>query len=879
MDPDRWKQIQKIFHDSADLPASEQASFVERACGGDEVLRADVVDMLKADSSGTSLLDHDVAHLAGRMLEGANGPGLREFGAYKLLRVLGEGGMGVVHLARRKDLGSFVAIKILRDASMSPARRERFTREQRTLAKLTHPSIARLYDADALPDGTPWFAMEYVEGSPLTEYCSCHASSFEQKLILLRAVCEAVQYAHSLAVIHRDLKPSNILVQSDGTVKLLDFGIAKQLDTQDMQTDQTRTALRLMTPAYAAPEQIRGEPIGVYTDVYALGVILYELLTDRLPFELSHRFPGEMPAALADESPERPSLAAKNRGKDAGSASWADLDVLCLTALQKTPEKRYRSAEAFLRDIDHYLAGEPLEARPDTIGYRIGKFVRRNQRAVTVYGLIIACLAGLIVFYTGRLATARNAALAEAARTQRLLRFTLNLFSGGDNEAGPASDLRVTTLIDRGIAEAGTLEREPEVQSELYETLGQAYQKLGELDRADSLLNLALDRRKALFGADSPLVAESQVKLGLLRIDQARFDDAEHLVRGGLEVVKRKLPAGHPDVAAATHTLGKVLEERGSYDEAIKVLSEAVRLRSAPNADRADLARSLLELANTHFYAGRYSESEALNRRLLQMHREIYGDRHPLVGEDLINLGAIQQELAHYKEAEEFDRRALEITEAFYGKDHYKTASNLTLIARALVKQNRSDEAEALLQRALAIQERVFGKVHPRVASAVNELGSVALARDRFDDAEIAFRRMLDIYKSVYKGKHYLIGIAEANLGSVSAARNDYIHAEPLYREALAMYAETLPPDHLNVAITRIKLGRTLLHENRFKEAEAETLAGYQILSKQAKPSATWLQQARKDLLAIYRELHEAAKAERILAEQAAVVPTPDTKR
>lgn len=768
MDRERWQLIQKIFHDSADLPEAEQAAFVENACGGDAALRSDVLEMLDADAHGASLLDHGVATFAAKMLDKPS-DSQGDFGAYRILRVLGEGGMGVVHLAERKDLGSFVAIKILRDASMSPARRNRFTREQRTLAKLIHPSIARLYDADTLPDGTPWFAMEFVEGVSLTEYCSARASSIEAKLHLLRAVCEAVQYAHSLAVIHRDLKPSNILVEANGKVKLLDFGIAKQLDTEE-SADQTRTALRLMTPAYAAPEQVRGEPIGVYTDVYALGVILYELLTGRLPFDVSKGSPAEIAAIVTEQDAEKPSAVAVENNT-AKNASWADLDVLCFTAMQKAPEKRYRSAEAFLRDIDHYLAGEPLEARPDTFGYRISKFVRRNRRSIVAYGLFAACIVALIVFYTFRLSTARNAAIAEAARTQRLLRFTLNLFSGGDGEAGPARDLRVTTLIDRGVAEARTLDREPEVQGELHETLGQVYQKLGELDRADALLGFALDRRKALYGTDSAKAAETQVELGLLRVDQARFDDAERLIRDSLEILKRKWGTHHSAVAAATHALGKVLEERGSYPEAIKVLDEAVRLRSVPGAELADLVDSLLELANSHFYAGDYPEAEVLNRRLIKMHREMYGERHPLVAEDLINLGAIQQELAHYKEAEAFDRQALEITQGFYGKDHYKTASNLTLIARALVKQNRYDEAEELLHRALTIQENVFGRVHPRVASAVNEIGSVALARDRFDEAEAAFKRIVDIYKSVYAAKHYLIGIAEANLGSVYAAK------------------------------------------------------------------------------------------------------------
>jgi serine/threonine-protein kinase len=867
MNDARWEQIQELFHQSVDLPAAERIPFLERESNGDPSLVEEVVAMIEEEGRGSPFLDQGIAHAAVEMLGDADAamPPGRRIGPYRILRMLGEGGMGVVFLARREDLGSVVAIKILRDAWMSPARRERFTSEQRTLAQLTHPSIARLYDADTMPDGTPWFAMEYVEGLPLTEYCARNSSSIDERLKLVRAICEAVQYAHSHAVIHRDLKPSNILVQPDGVVKLLDFGIAKHIDSQDLTSEQTRTALRLMTPAYAAPEQIRGEPVGVYTDVYALGVILYSMLVKKLPFD-----PGDLDGN-AGADPERPSLVARQSNEGGSKASWSDLDVLCLTAMQKDPERRYRSAEALLRDIDHYLAGEPLEARRDIIGYRVGKFVRRNRRAVAVAALIVATIAGLIIFYTARLTAARNRAIAEAVRTERLLRFTLNLFNGGDKEAGPASDLRVTTLIDRGILQAHSLDAEPELQAELYETLGEVYQKLGELEKADSLLTSALNRRRALFGANTSIVAESQVRLGLLRVDQARLDDAERLVRSGLKVSSINLPASHPAIAAATHALGKVMEERGSYAEAIRILTEAVRLRSAPSADRPDLAESLLELANAHFYVGHYAEAQALNQRLIAMHRQIYGERHPLIAEDLVNLGAIQHELGHYREAEALHRQALEITRAFYGNEHYKTASNLTLIARALVKQNRYDDAVELLQQALTIQEKVFGKVHPRVASAVNELGSVALARGRFSEAEAAFQRMADIYRSVYRGKHYLIGIALANLGSVYMAAKDNARAEVLYREALAMYANTLPPDHLNVGITRIKLGRVLLRESRFKEAEAASLTGYEILSKQANPSVTWLQQARQDLAAIYDALQEPEKAKQLLAEQAAI--------
>src|SRR6266704_958468 len=281
----RWERVQAIFHEVADLPQPAQRALLETECREDPALMVEVLGLLEEDARGNSLLDRDAADVAGQVLDVAIPPAFlnQDFGPYRISNVLGQGGMGVVYLAERKDLGSVAAIKILRDAWLSPERRERFASEQRTLAQLNHPAIARLYDASTLPDGTPWFVMEYVEGVPLTTFCEEHASSITERLRLFRAVCEAVEHAHRHLIVHRELKPSNILVTPDGSVKLLDFGIAKQLDSLDGPVDQTKTGLRMMTPAYAAPEQILGEPIGMHTAIYTLGVVMHEVLTGRLP--------------------------------------------------------------------------------------------------------------------------------------------------------------------------------------------------------------------------------------------------------------------------------------------------------------------------------------------------------------------------------------------------------------------------------------------------------------------------------------------------------------------------------------------------------------------------------------------------------------------
>jgi serine/threonine-protein kinase len=893
MDSSRWQEVQALFHEAADLPEVEQRAFLETRCNGDSALVNEVLSLLREDSRGDSMLDRDVAHAAHQVFgdPSSDAPPFQEFGPYRIIKVLGEGGMGVVYLARRADLGNRVAIKILRDAWLSPARRTRFAIEQRTLAQLNHPSIARLYDADTSPDGTPFFVMEYVEGVPLTEYCRRHNCPISDRLRLYKEICEAVLYAHQHAVLHRDLKPTNILVKDDGTVRLLDFGIAKQLtgfgDSGDELIEQTITGLRLMTPAYAAPEQIRGEQVGIQADVYSLGVILYHLLAGRLPFDLSNRNAAQAEKILTEHIAEKPStvaqqgmaLASAGQKENAAFASkmaWADLDVLCLTAMHKDVHQRYQSVEALIRDVDHHLKGEPLEARADTLRYTASKFVRRNWRGLSATAAVLAMIVGLTIFYTVRLTRARNAALAQAERTQRIQHFVMNLFQGGDPSAGPPDDLRVVTLVDRGVQEARSLDTEPAVQADLFETLGGIYQKLGKYDQADSLLQSALHTRQSIFGADSVEAAKGLLALGSLRDDQAQYEESERLIRQSLDIDKRRLPPNDPAIAKAMLALGTVLADRGAYDQSIAMLEEAVRRYSAPGSAPADAADSLHQLANAHFYVGHYEIAAVLNQRVLQMYKQIYGDRHPRVADIYINLGAIRHDLGHYPEAEQYDRQAVDIVQSWYGKDSPETATDLTILARALVFESRFDEASDLLQQSLAIKERAFGKNHPSVASTLNELGNVASKTGKYDLAKQYSNRMADIYRVAYGEHHYLVATALSNLGSVYLAEHDWAQAEKIFRQVIPMYTETQSATHINTGIARTKLGRTLLRQRRYAEAEIETRTGYDVLAPQMDPKVSWLTNARQDLVEEYDALQQPEQAAKFRTEIAATqAPKP----
>ena len=445
--------------------------------------------------------------------------------------------------------------------------------------------------------------------------------------------------------------------------------------------------------------------------------------------------------------PKRPSIVAREarsagvqtEAPVASKSAWADLDGLCLAAMHLDVHRRYASVEALIRDVDHYLKNEPLEGRPDSFRYRSAKFARRNWRPLGIGAILIVFIAAGLVAFTVRLDAARGEALAAAARTQQVQRFMINLFEGGDKQAGPADGLRVVTLLARGEQQARTLRSNPQLQADLYQALGAIYEQLGDIPKAEHLLVAALDRRTSLHDPNHPQVIDSLLALGSLRVNQSRFDEAERLINDALDRSKHARERNRELFANATTALGSLYEAKGDYKRAATLLDEAVRLHSQIGSMTPELSSAMSELANTHFYAGHYDESESLNLRVLDMNRKLFGDRHPFVASDLINLSAIAFQRDQYSRAEQLCRQALDIYRGWYGDDHYETGASLMMLGQALVFQKRYDEARAILTQALNIRERVYGPTHPRVASAINELGTLALKTGKLNDAEGEF--------------------------------------------------------------------------------------------------------------------------------------------
>lgn len=853
---DAWDRLQGLFEEATALPAPAREAMLQSLAASDPELAMRLRRML-TPAHAPGILDQSLGEAARDVwpepvLPDAIGP-------YRVLRLLGEGGMGVVYLVERTDVGGTAALKLLRDAWISPSRRERFAAEQRTLAQLSHAGIAQLRDAGTLADGTPWFVMEYVEGEPITTYCARRGRTVAERLALVRQVAEAVQFAHGHAILHRDLKPSNVLVTASGAVKLLDFGIAKELDAAGEAHDRTATGLRLLTPAYAAPEQWNGGVVGVRTDVHALGVMLYELLTGRTPWA---DVPGnaEQLAARLQTAP-RPSAHREEPGAAPGRAAWSELDVLVMAAMHPDPERRYRTADAMIRDIDHYHRGEPLEARPDALTYRASRFVRRNWAAVAASTVAMIAVLALSTYYAARLARARDVAVAEAARTARIQEFMLSLFRGNGFGAAPAESLLVRTLIDNGVREAAALDAEPLVKAELFLTLGTLQQQLGRHQQADSLIEAALSIRRDLLGAAHPDVGRAMVALGELRIHQARLDDAAALIADGARIISAVVPPTDARAIATQAALGHLHQERAEWPEAIAAQEEVLRRLDVVQDSSIDRGHALLQLGSSHFYAGALDASDSLNRMAMAVYRRHVGDEHPLVADVLVNLGAAEFERGRYAAAEGFYREAVARIERWNGTEHPATASALTMLGRALNFQSRDAEATAVLSRALAIQERYYGPDHPRVSSVLNDLATIAMRNGRYAEAQAMWLRTEAIQRTVHGEHHWLLGVARSNLGSVLMRQERFPEAERYLRSAVALFEESQGAAHLNTGIARIKLGRALLGQRRWREAIAESEGGLKVLQALAEAPQGFIDAARTDLATAFEAVGDGARA------------------
>ncbi|XOV84248.1 MAG: tetratricopeptide repeat protein [bacterium] len=798
MDKQRWQALQAIFHQALERPPEERQAYVD-AHAPDPELRQEILDLLDAEHADDLLVDPAAAILADDLnLEGAR------IGNYQVIEQIGTGGMGSVYLASRAD-GAFdkqVAVKIVKKGMDSAAVVERFAQERQILASLNHPHIAGVLDGGVTPDGRPYFVMEYVNGIPLTEYCDEQKLSISRRLQLFRQVCDAVHYAHRNLIVHRDLKPNNILVTSDGELKLLDFGIAKLLEQRSDEL-QTQTGAILATPAYAAPEQLTGGAITTGTDVYALGVLLYELLAGRRPFE-AMRTPQEYQALILSGDPIRPSTAitqmpmatedgqakrdpttlAATRSvaaRQLRSLLRGDLDTICLTALMREPERRYDSVSALADDVSLHLQGLPIQARPASLLYRARKFYNRHQIGVFASACVALAFIGLAGYYTTAITQERDLALTEKARTEEVVRFVTGLFRAADPAQAKGEDVTAREILAAGVTQLETeMQDRPKIQATMRRVLGEVYFELGVSDTADELLNKALSTQLEATDTEPLDIARTYLALGMHEQTIGNFDAAAQAFEKTAAIRAAELPADHYDVLEVVSAEAFLQETLGNYDEARVLHEKALAMAKRLASDAADptVAFQMAKLASVIRLQDKPQEAEPLLREALAIADQIYGGPHPTSDETRRQLAELLTELRQF------------------------------------------EEAQAMFETLIDSRTRTLGPNHYETGSAWNSYGHLLSEIGDDHGAIDAYNKMLEITRNAYGDTHPSLAAGYNNVAVMSRNLEDLSGAEESYKLSIAMQdAVGLEPDHPNRAYPMAGLGRVMLLQRRFTEA------------------------------------------------------------
>ena len=807
-DPQRFAAARRRFEEIADLEPEARASAVAALQASDPELAAAVSELLAADAAaGEGYLEGGVAGFAPAVVsealasahpgapsrDGAGAAGDR-VGPYRLRSLLGRGGMGEVWEAERAD-GQFektVALKLLKRGMDSEAMLLRFLRERQILARLEHPNIARLLDGGVAPDGRPYLVLELVQGEPITAWCARVGADLATRVRLIVAVAEAVDLAHRNLVVHRDLKPSNLLVDTAGCVKLLDFGIAKILVAEPQEAGEaggaaeaTRLEERALTPAYAAPEQILGLPPTTATDVYSLGVVLYELLAGRLPHARTTTSMAGLAQELERETLTRPSrVLAERRETRQARAIAGDLDTIALKALARDPERRYGSIAAFADDLRRYLDGRPVRARPDSGLYRARKFARRHRLAVVAAAVVVAALvAGLSIalWQARRAEQAAELAQAQASRAEQVRAFLVSIFEAADPARARGEIVEARTLLDEGARRIDAeLATEPELHAELLELLAGLYRKLGELEPAKSLAERALAEHRRLFGDESVQTARSEWTLGWVLSNQGDFAPARERLEHAIAVLERE--EGPQSLTAA------------------------------------DAREPLMELL---FGAEGPRGALPVVERRLATYRAVLGERDVRTALSLSDFGVVVNELGRTDEAEKAYRASAAILDQRLPAGDPRVAYPHSNLAGLLREAGRLPEAEIEARKALATRRKALGERHPETATTLGQLARILLELGRLPEAEATARAAL----AISEGRdRFGAAQSRALLGSVLLKQGQAAAALALFEQCVVEHHALLPPDHILNYSIELNRTRALEAVGRTAEARAEVL-------------------------------------------------------
>ncbi len=786
MNRDRWPQIEAILAEALEREPGARAAYVDAACGADAALRAEVAGLLAADRGDTGFLEEPAAVFGARLLvddEPGAGPGVDRIGPYRIDREVGRGGMGVVYLASRDDaeFRQQVAIKLIRRGHDPGEIERRLRHERQILASLNHPNVARLFDGGTTAGGQPYFVMEYIDGLPIDAYCREQRLPVRDRLRLFLSVCEAVTYAHQHLVVHRDIKPANILVSADGVPRLLDFGIAKVLMPDGRDLDATREGGRPMSPAYASPEQVHGHTVTTVSDVFALGDLLYLLLTGGHPFRRDGQSASELEREICEHDP--PPVSEAVRGRTGAPATRAELggglDAVVATALRKAPERRYASVEQLAGDVRRWLTGYAVEARGDDRRYRLGRFVRRHRAAVTAGAIAIAAIlagGGLALWQAHR-------ADVEAQRARAVGEFVQGIFLAGDPYRENPNITAVETL-ERAAAEARTrFAGDPETLASLDLAIGQVLVNAGRLEAGLALHEQALgiereragDRAPATlaaasvllssyywagkyqqgaalgewavpaaiqaYGDDSTDVATVRNVYGMSLLGLNRYADAQAVLERALPVMRSK---SDPSLPFVLGNLAIAVSRQGDLARAASLQQESAQLLR-PRGENANLATTIQNLGVYYRLAGRLTEAEAALREAVDLRARLLGASHSHTAYARALLADLLIQEGRLDEARPIIDRALTDQRLNLPPRHVELSLSLLVDGVYLTRAGKLTSGEAQLREALSIRQEVVGRDSRDAAIVWSALGENLTDQRRLDEAQPLLEHARDV--------------------------------------------------------------------------------------------------------------------------------------
>jgi eukaryotic-like serine/threonine-protein kinase len=822
---------EQLFGEAMELPRDERSAFLEEACRRAPELRHAVEALLAENDRLTGFLSNfpflpPQMDTRGFVVDEKRGSPTLDvaektvLGHYLLLEKIGEGGMGEVWLAeQREPVRRRVALKLIRTGMNTREVMVRFESERQALALMDHPAIAKVFEAGSTPAGLPYFAMEYVAGTPITTYCDRHKLTMRQRMELFIQVCEGVQHAHQKAIIHRDLKPSNILVgEVDGKPmpKIIDFGLAKA--TSQRLTDAsvyTRVGAVLGTIDYMSPEQAGSgdEDVDTRTDVYSLGVVLYQLLAGALPLDLKKLAYQEVLRRIREQDVPRPSsriltqggdstITAQNRGTDPPSLTRqlrGDPDAVALKALEKDRKRRYGSPSELSADLQRYLRNEPIAAHAPSTAYRARKYIRRHRLGVATAAAAVLLLAGFSVrerVQLQHITQEREHASRERDRADRITQFMINMFKVSDPSEARGNTVTAREILDKSSTDIKTsLTKDPELQAQMLHVMGNVYSNLGLYPSAQSLQQQSMEIRQRVLGPEHPDTLKSMNNLAATLSDEGHPAEAEKLDREALDIQRRVLGPEHPDTLTSMNNLAAILSDEGHPAEAEKLYRETLDIsRHVLGAESPATLASVNGLANALAREGYYGEAEKLYREMLDIERRILGPDHPATLTSLSNLAFILALDGHYVEAETLHRETLDIQRRVLGPEHRNTLTSMSNLANDLRGEGNFIEAEKWDRETLDIRRRVLGPEHPDTLASMLNSANDLLSEGHYAQAEKLHREAVDIDRRV-------LGLENPDtITTLSTLAVDLSHegrfgeAEKLFREALQMAEKSNQP-------------------------------------------------------------------------------------